>query len=41
MENLLVQQGQGRVGVHPQVSAGGLAVVSQVGGPVPLREQVQ
>lgn len=38
--HLLLQQCQGSVGVHPQVPAGGPAVVSQVGGPVPLGEEV-
>lgn len=37
----LLQQGQGRVWVDSQVLAGGFAVISQVCGPIPLREQVQ
>lgn len=37
----LLQEGQSGVGVDPQVSAAGFAVVRQVGGPVPLSEQVQ
>lgn len=39
--NQLLQQGQRRVRVDSQVFAGGFAVISQVGGPVPRREQVQ
>ena len=37
----LLQKGQRSVWVDSQVFAGGFAVVSKVGGPIPLGEQVQ
>lgn len=38
---LLLQQDQRRVRVDPQVFAAGFAVISQVGRPVPLGEELQ
>lgn len=37
----LLQKGQRSVGVDSQIFAGWLAVISKVGGPVPLGEQFQ
>lgn len=41
MLHSLLQQDEGCGGVHPEVLAGGLPVVSQVRRPVPLDEQIQ